>query len=90
MSVIGTSSQPGRFGGPKITPVLLFNGPPQLTPMEVTCSFMSSETLSKISFKVSSFVFVANFFFSRIFPAASPRITDIFVPPISIPMYSFI
>ena len=54
MSVIGTSSQPGRFGGPKITPVLLFNGPPQLTPMEVTCSFMSSETPSKISFKVSS------------------------------------
>lgn len=49
--MIGTSSQPGRFGGPKITPVLLFNGPPQLTPMEVTCSFMTPKRPQRFSFR---------------------------------------
>lgn len=33
ISTIGILSQPGKLGGERMIPVLLFNGPPQLIPI---------------------------------------------------------
>src|SRR5437763_1372080 len=89
-------SQPGRLGGDKITPLLLFNGPPQLIPIPCNvvvlipcCCSIDSAVLNNDSIIGYTGLLVGNTSFCLIckfpFSSVAPRITAHLVPPISKP-----
>jgi len=82
---IGTSSQPGRFGGDRIRPRAASSGPPQLIPTASgRCSGSASNSAPSTSLQPAhSRVRISRR--NSTFPASSPETSAHFVPPMSIP-----
>ena len=91
ISVMGTSTQPGRLGGSRMMPRAESMGLPQLTPTAQTaCPCRAADSamaaaVSSIRATVAAQSRVSKRVFSSICPSLSPRTTAHFVPPISTP-----